>query len=202
VDIKAMKNSAEIACFNTRVSELEKALSQFKNDCVMQVLESAKIIEEAFLKGNKLLICGNGGSAADSQHFAAEFVSSFSKNIYRPALSAIALTTDSSILTAYSNDFSFDGVFERQVLAHGREGDVLIVITTSGESINCIRAVEQAKTQGMKSIALTCAGALVSTKVDVSIEVPSNNTQHIQECHIVTYHILAELVENSFIKEG
>jgi len=197
-----MKNSTEIVCFNNRISELEKTLAQFKNDCVIQVLESAKIIEEAFLNGNKLLICGNGGSAADSQHFAAEFVSSFSKNINRPALSAIALTTDSSILTAYSNDFSFDGVFERQVQAHGRIGDVLIVITSSGESVNCIKAVEQAKSQGIKSIALTRTGALVSTKVDVSIEVPSNNTQHIQECHIVAYHILAELVENSFIKEG
>ena len=154
------------------------------------------------MSGNKLLICGNGGSAADSQHFAAEFVSSFSKNISRPAFSAIALTTDTSFITAFSNDFSFNGVFERQVQAHGRKNDVLVAITTSGESMNCLRAVEQAKSQGMKSIAITSVGASISSLVDVSIEIPSNNTQHIQECHMITYHILAELVENSIMEKG
>ena len=188
--------------FDNRVSEIQNTILRFKQDCATQVLKSAEIIAEAFINGNKLLICGNGGSAADSQHFAAEFVSSFSKNISRRAFSAIALTTDTSFITAFSNDFSFNGIFERQVQAHGQKNDVLVAITTSGESINCLRAVEQAKSQGMKSIAITSVGASITSLVNVSIEIPSNNTQHIQECHMITYHILAELVENSVMKKG
>jgi D-sedoheptulose 7-phosphate isomerase len=188
--------------FDNRVSEIQNTILRFKQDCATPVLMSAEIIAEAFINGNKLLICGNGGSAADSQHFAAEFVSSFSKNISRRAFSAIALTTDTSFITAFSNDFSFNGIFERQVQAHGQKNDVLVAITTSGESINCLRAVEQAKSQGMKSIAITSVGASITSLVNVSIEIPSNNTQHIQECHMITYHILAELVENSVMKKG
>jgi phosphoheptose isomerase len=197
-----MTNLSAKDSFDNRVSEIEHTLLRFKQDCAMQVLASAKIIAESFMSGNKLLICGNGGSAADSQHFAAEFVSSFSKNVSRPAFSAIALTTDTSFITAFSNDFSFDGVFERQVQAHGRKNDVLVAITTSGESMNCLKAVEQAKSQGMKSIAITSVDASISSLVDVSIEIPSNNTQHIQECHMIAYHILAELVENSIMEKG
>ena len=197
-----MRNLSAKDSFDNRVSEIEHTLLRFKQDCAMQVLASAKIIAESFMSGNKLLICGNGGSAADSQHFAAEFVSSFSKNVSRPAFSAIALTTDTSFITAFSNDFSFDGVFERQVQAHGRKNDVLVAITTSGESKNCLKAVEQAKSQGMKSIAITSVDASISSLVDVSIEIPSNNTQHIQECHMIAYHILAELVENSIMEKG
>ena len=197
-----MTNLSGKDSFDNRVSEVQHTLIRFKQDCATQVLISAEVIAEAFMSGNKLLICGNGGSAADSQHFAAEFVSSFSKNISRPAFSAIALTTDTSFITAFSNDFSFNGVFERQVQAHGRKNDVLVAITTSGESMNCLRAVEQAKSQGMKSIAITSVGASISSLVDVSIEIPSNNTQHIQECHMITYHILAELVENSIMEKG
>lgn len=197
-----MRNLSAKDSFDNRVSEIEHTLLRFKQDCAMQVLASAKIIAESFMSGNKLLICGNGGSAADSQHFAAEFVSSFSKNVSRPAFSAIALTTDTSFITAFSNDFSFDGVFERQVQAHGRKNDVLVAITTSGESMNCLKAVEQAKSQGMKSIAITSVDASISSLVDVSIEIPSNNTQHIQECHMIAYHILAELVENSIMEKG
>lgn len=197
-----MTNLSGKDSFDNRVSEIQHTLIRFKQDCATQVLISAEVIAEAFMSGNKLLICGNGGSAADSQHFAAEFVSSFSKNISRPAFSAIALTTDTSFITAFSNDFSFNGVFERQVQAHGRKNDVLVAITTSGESMNCLRAVEQAKSQGMKSIAITSVGASISSLVDVSIEIPSNNTQHIQECHMITYHILAELVENSIMEKG
>ena len=153
------------------------------------------------ISGKKILICGNGGSAADSQHFAAELVSSFSKNVSRRAISAIALTTDTSILTAFSNDFSFEKVFMRQVEAHGNQNDVLIVITTSGKSRNCILAVKQAKIMGLKTVALTSMDAEVSKEVDVSIEVPSVNTQHVQECHIVAYHILSEIIENAVLEE-
>jgi D-sedoheptulose 7-phosphate isomerase len=128
-------------------------------------------------------------------------VSSFSKNINRKAISAIALTTDSSILTAFSNDFSFEKVFARQVEAHGKLNDVLIVITTSGNSRNCLLATEQAKIMGLKTVALTSVGAKISKEVNVSIEIPSINTQHVQECHMVVYHILSEMIENTILGE-
>ena len=151
----------------------------------------------AFRNGSKVLICGNGGSAADSQHFAAELVSAFSRDIKRPALSAIALTVDTSIITAFSNDFGFENVFARQVEAHGREGDVLIAISTSGSSKNCLAAVVAAKQLGMKTIALTRKGGMIGSETDLAIEVPSTSTQHIQECHIVGYHIMSELIEEA-----
>jgi len=110
------------------------------------------------------------------------------------------LTTDTSVLTAFSNDFSFENVFMRQVEAHGNQNDVLIVITTSGKSRNCLLAVKQAKIMGLKTIALTSTGAEVSSEVDISIEVPSSNTQHVQECHMVAYHILSEIIENTILE--
>jgi D-sedoheptulose 7-phosphate isomerase len=100
-----------------------------------------------------------------------------------------------SIITAYANDFSFDGVFARQVESLGQKGDILIAITTSGSSKNCLIAVEQAKKQGLKTLALTKSGGEIANKVDISIQVPSNDTQHIQECHVISYHIIAGLVE-------
>ena len=121
-----------------RINELKNILLEFESACENQIIVAAELISKAILSGKKILICGNGGSAADSQHFAAELVSSFSKNVNRKAISAIALTTDSSILTAFSNDFSFEKVFARQVEAHGNSNDVLIVITTSGNSKNCL----------------------------------------------------------------
>ncbi len=165
-------------------------------------MAAADLLTETFRSGSKVLICGNGGSAADSQHFAAEFVSAFSRDIQRRALPALALTVDTSILTAFSNDFTFENVFARQVEAHGRQGDVLIALTTSGSSKNCIAAVRIAKSQGLKTISLTRAAGLIANEVDVAIEVPSMNTQHIQECHMVGYHILSELVENSLYRGG
>ena len=149
----------------------------------------------------KILICGNGGSAADSQHFAAEFVSAFARDLDRKALPALALTVDTSIITAFSNDFSFEKVFARQVEAHGRPGDVLIALTTSGSSKNCLEAVNQAQKIGLKTIAFTQVGGQISKMVDYSIEIPSNNTQHIQECHMVCYHIITELVEEALFRE-
>jgi D-sedoheptulose 7-phosphate isomerase len=184
-----------------RINELKNILLKLESSCQNQIITAAELISKAIFSGKKILICGNGGSAADSQHFAAELVSSFSKNVYRKAFSAIALTTDSSILTAFSNDFSFDKVFARQVEAHGNLNDVLIVITTSGNSKNCLLAAEQAKIMGLKTIALTSMGAIISNEVNVSIEIPSRNTQHIQECHMVVYHILSELIENNIVGE-
>jgi D-sedoheptulose 7-phosphate isomerase len=181
---------------SSKIDEVKIVVDQLKLNCSKEILDSATMIVECFKNGGKVLICGNGGSAADSQHFAAEFVSSFSKKIVRRSYPAIALTSDMSIITAYSNDFSFDGVFARQVESLGQKGDVLIAITTSGSSRNCLIAVEQAKKQGLKTLAFTKSDGEISNKVDLSIKVPSNDTQHIQECHVISYHIIAGLVED------
>lgn len=188
-------NSLKIA--RKRISELSDLLPKFEWECISSLTEASEILILAFRNGSKVLICGNGGSAADSQHFAAELVSAFSRDIKRPALSAIALTVDTSIITAFSNDFGFENVFARQVEAHGREGDVLIAITTSGSSKNCLAAVVAAKKLGMKTIALTRKGGMIGSETDLAIEVPSTSTQHIQECHMVSYHIMSELIEEA-----
>jgi D-sedoheptulose 7-phosphate isomerase len=185
----------------TRINELSQLLKQVLVECSKSIEEIALLISECFTQGGKILICGNGGSAADSQHFAGEFVSSFAKDLERKALSAIALTVDTSILTAISNDNSFNKVFSRQVEALGRSGDVLIVLTTSGSSKNCLEAVSKAKEMGLRTIAFTKAGGDITKIVDSAIEIPSENTQHIQECHMVSYHILTELVENALFRE-
>lgn len=185
---------------NKRVSELIEVLSDFSKLSSTNILEAGLLISNAFLAGSKILICGNGGSAADSQHFAAEFVSAFSRDIERKGLPALALTVDSSILTAYSNDFGFEGVFARQVEAYGHQGDVLIALTTSGSSKNCLAAVREAKSRGLTTIALTRTSGAISSEVDISIEVPSTNTQHIQECHMVAYHVIVEIVEKSLFE--
>ena len=196
-----MSKTKNTLIISSRINELKALLLNFESTCENQLILAAELIARAVISGKKILICGNGGSAADSQHFAAELVSSFSKTVSRRAISAIALTTDTSILTAFSNDFSFEKVFMRQVEAHGNQNDVLIVITTSGKSKNCILAVKQAKTMGLKTVALTSMNAEVSKEVDVSIEVPSVNTQHVQECHMVAYHILSEIIENAVLEE-
>lgn len=180
-----------------RISELSDLLPKFESECLSSLVEASEILTLAFRNGAKVLICGNGGSAADSQHFAAELVSAFSRDLKRPALSAIALTVDTSIITAFSNDFGFENVFARQVEAHGRKDDVLIAITTSGSSKNCLAAVVVAKGLGMKTIALTRKGAMITAETDLAIEIPSTNTQHIQECHILGYHIMSELIEEA-----
>jgi D-sedoheptulose 7-phosphate isomerase len=153
------------------------------------------VIVQAFRAGGKLLLCGNGGSAADCQHMAAEFVSRLTKTFERPGLPAIALTTDSSFLTAYANDCGFDGVFERQVQALGQPGDVVLGISTSGNSPNVVRAVRRARAAGLRSIALTGDGGLLGSLADVAIAVPSTDTQHIQEAHLAIEHLICWLVE-------
>jgi D-sedoheptulose 7-phosphate isomerase len=144
--------------------------------------------------GGKILICGNGGSAADSQHIAAELVVRFALN--RRGLPAVALTTDTSILTAASNDLGFDDVFRRQVEALGRKGDLLIAISTSGRSPNVIKAAEQAKAQGLEVIGLTGAAEGPMDRVaDLVLHVPSADTARIQESHIAIGHLICDLVE-------
>lgn len=144
---------------------------------------------------NKVLICGNGGSAADSQHMAAEFMNRLSGRFERPGLPAIALTTDTSFITSYANDIGFDRVFERQVLALGNTGDVLLVITTSGRSPNVVKAIQAARLRNMKTIALSGEGGAISELVDYPITVPSSNTQFVQECFLSIEHSICDMVE-------
>jgi len=191
-----------MAILQARFAELKRILLEFEELSSSRIVSAAQLISDAFQNGNKLLICGNGGSAADSQHFAAEFVNSFSKKINRIALPAISLASDSSVLTSIANDKNFESVFSRQVEAFGKQGDVLIAFTTSGESKNCLNAVESAKKLNLKTILFTQNNKISKETSDVLIEVPSSNTQIIQECHILAYHIIAEIVENKmFIEE-
>jgi phosphoheptose isomerase len=165
--------------------------------CADAIATAAEVITDAFRSGGKLLICGNGGSAADCQHMAAEFVSRLTKDFERPGLPAIALTTDTSFLTAYANDCGFEGIFTRQVQALGRPGDVLIGISTSGNSPNVIRAVDLAHATGLRTVALTGSGGRLAKVADVAISVPSEDTQHIQETHLAIEHLLCMLVERA-----
>lgn len=166
--------------------------------CIDSVVRGADTVSEAIASGNKLLICGNGGSAADSQHLAAEFVSTLTMDYRRPAISAIALTTDSSIITAIANDFGFEGVFERQIEALGRSDDVLICFSTSGNSEVVLRGVSKASQLGLKTIAFTGGyGGKLAALVDTAVVVPSGVTQHIQESHLALFHIMVGIVERT-----
>jgi len=169
--------------------------------CAGSIAKAADVIAEAFLSGRKLLLCGNGGSAADCQHMAAEFVSRLSKDLDRRALPAIALTTDTSFLTAFGNDRGFEGIFERQVEALGTTGDVLIGISTSGNSVNVVQAIGAARKRNIRTIALTGNGGRLAALADVAIAVPSGDTQYIQETHLAVEHILCELVESVLFRD-
>jgi D-sedoheptulose 7-phosphate isomerase len=186
---------------SARFQELVTLIPQFELQANESILEAAESIYKSFLSGNKILICGNGGSAADSQHFAAEFVNAFSRDLDRKALPAIALSTDTSILTSIANDFDFENIFSRQVAAYGKPGDVLVTLTTSGTSKNCVNAVQMAKTLQMTNVVFTKKSAHISSFADIAVEVPSQNTQHIQECHMLAYHVITELVEDKLFRE-
>ena len=154
----------------------------------------AKACVDAINSGNKVIFCGNGGSAADSQHLAAELVGRYKIN--RPALNSIALTTDTSILTAVGNDFGYDTIFERQVEGLGKNGDVLIGLSTSGNSKNVLLAMAKAKAMGIKTVAMTGKkGGKMKQEADFAINVPSDTTNHIQEMHIAVGHIICGIIE-------
>jgi D-sedoheptulose 7-phosphate isomerase len=164
--------------------------------CTRDILKAVDAIINAFNKKKKILLCGNGGSAADAQHIATELVIRMNKPD-RPALPAIALTTDTSMLTAGGNDIGFENIFARQVEALGNAGDVLIAISTSGKSENVNRAIRVAKQRGMTVIGfLGKDGGTSKELVDVPIVIPSNDTQRIQEGHITTAHIICGIIEN------
>lgn len=164
---------------------------------VPEIQKAATLLCNAIKSGHKLLVCGNGGSAADSQHFAAEFTCRYDKD--RAPLPAISLTTDSSHLTATGNDYGYDYVFERGVNALGKPGDVLVGISTSGNSPNIIKAIQAAKQKGIYTIGLLGKGGgkMKDIPMDVQIIVPSQITAHIQEAHITIIHILCKLVDEA-----
>lgn len=166
---------------------------------VAKIKDVAELIEGMYRSGNKLLLAGNGGSAGDAQHIAAEFVSRFFYD--RPGLPAIALTTDTSMLTAIGNDYGFDRVFSRQIQAQGSSGDIFIGISTSGNSSNIIAAIREAKELGIITVVLCGQGGVLSSIADFAIDVPSLSTPHIQECHIVIGHIICGLVEERIFPE-
>jgi len=176
------------------IKEHCEVFAVFEDAVGPSIRNSARLISETFASGGKILICGNGGSAADAQHIAAEFVGRYETE--RIALPAIALTTDTSALTALANDYDFERIFSRQVEALGRDGDCLIAISTSGNSPNVLAAVMSARSRGMKVIGLTGAnGKRLAGLSDIAIMVPSTRTARIQEGHITAGHIICELID-------
>ncbi len=164
--------------------------------CAESIARGAELLVRCYRGGGKALFCGNGGSAADCQHLAAELVNGWNRARPRPALAAVALTTDTSFLTANANDIGFEHVFERQVEALGRPGDVLVAISTSGDSANVLRALIAARARGLGTVLLSGAsGGAAAALADVAVLVPSTETQHIQESHIAVGHLLCALVE-------
>jgi D-sedoheptulose 7-phosphate isomerase len=171
-------------------------LLRVEADCVDGVAAAAVRLVASFRAGGKLLICGNGGSAADAQHLATEFVSTLTLDHPRPSIPALALTTDTSLLTAVANDFGVEDVFARQVESLGRPDDVLLCISTSGNSANVLRAAERARAGGLIVIGLTGqGGGKLAPLSDVAILVPSTVTAHIQESHLAIEQLIALLVE-------
>ncbi len=166
-------------------------------DVVSTLVTVGGVTAQAMRDGRKLMVAGNGGSAADAQHIVAEFVARLVFN--RPALRAVALTVDSSILTAVGNDFGFEDVFSRQIEALGQPGDVFLAISTSGNSKNLIKALKQAREQGVITVGLTgSGGGKMRELCDHNLIVPSSTTMNIQECHLVLEHIFCMLVERCY----
>ncbi len=164
------------------------------------VVDAADLLIETFGAGGRVLVFGNGGSASDAQHLASELAGRFDRE--RPALPALALTANSSDLTAIGNDYGFEHLFARLVQAHGRPGDVAIALSTSGRSANVNVAVAEARARGLRSIGLVGkGGGELASLVDVAVVVPSDSTARIQECHITVTHVLCELVDAALFPE-
>lgn len=188
---------------NQVTSYLEDSLSVVSSIVANKGLQSkieqlALLIVSSLKKGGKIMFIGNGGSAADSQHMAAEYVSRFAFD--RKGLPGIALTTDTSILTAIGNDYSFDNVFSRQLNALGNEGDILIAYSTSGRSLNIVKAINEAKSMGIYSVLFSGLEGSALSNADLTIASPSSSTPHIQEGHLILGHLLCYLVEKLYFK--
>ncbi len=195
-----MKHPVHPESVSTIIAESIAVKQQLLQDCAVAIHRCGVVLSQAALDGLPILLCGNGGSAADSQHLAAELVVRLRGNVERRAIAAMALTVDSSILTAGGNDYGFERVFARQVEAFGREGAVLIAITTSGTSPNVVAAVEEAHRRGMRTIGLLGGSGGVLAKVcHDAVVVPSTVTARIQESHILIGHIWCEMIEEAVI---
>jgi len=190
-------NSNKSAAARLLSNSLQEHLETFQTllgSTLFDIERSGQVIIDVLKSGKKVLVCGNGGSAADAQHIAAELVGRYEKA--RRSFPAIALTTDTSALTAISNDFGFDEVFARQIAGLAQAGDVLIAISTSGKSPNVLKAVEKAREQGCRTIALTGATAEpLASACEVAVIVPSQRTSRVQEAHITIGHLWCEMID-------
>ncbi len=183
------------------ISEFERLIGFLSTGTFQEKIESAvSMISQAIRSNNKIIVCGNGGSAADSQHLAGELVGRF--QIERKPIPAIALTTNTSIITSIGNDYSFEKIFSRQTEAIGNKGDVLILFSTSGRSKNVIEAVRSAKKKGIKTISITGARPnKLADLSDINLDVPSKSTPRIQEIHSIIIHIICELLERKLFPD-
>jgi len=189
-----MEKESNIDFITSEIEESIRVMERMKQTNLSSIHEFSQKVLSTLLSGNKLILGGNGGSAADCQHMAAEFVGRFQRE--RKSYPACALTSDTSIITAIANDYSWDVVFERQLDAVGVLGDLFIAITTSGESENVVRAVIKAREMGIYTVAMTGKdGGRIKDFSDLSIIVPSNSTARIQEAHGVIIHLVCELVD-------
>lgn len=192
-----MKEIFEQACQN----HLDAVKKSFSSAQIVLLTQISDRILHCFKSGGKVMICGNGGSAADSQHIAAEFVGRFNRE--RRSLPSLALTTDTSIITAVGNDYSYEDIFSRQVQGLGNKGDILIAISTSGNSLNILKAVQMAKEMEILTIGFTGeSGGKLKEKVDFLFHAQSKSTPHIQEVHITVLHAISEAVEKMFIDQS
>jgi D-sedoheptulose 7-phosphate isomerase len=193
-DSQKPKNSTSTQLLNNSLSEHLETFHSLIAMRMREIEQSGKAICDALLRGNKILLCGNGGSAADSQHIATELVGRYEKK--RRSWPAISLTTDTSALTAVSNDFGYEEVFARQVEGLGKPGDVLIAISTSGKSPSILKAAKKARELGCHTIALTGAGAEpLASLCDLAVVVPAARTSRVQEAHITIGHLWCEMVD-------
>ncbi len=187
----------------THFEESARAKHEAKQQLTPLIAQAIECMHSALEKGGKILICGNGGSAADAQHFSAELLNRFEKE--RPPLAGIALTTDSSTLTAIGNDYDFNQVFSKQIQALGRQGDVLFAISTSGNSQNILQAIEAAHALNMPIIAMTGrGGGKIASQLkpsDIHLCAPTQRTAHIQEIHLVILHCLCDGIDALYLKE-
>ena len=191
-----MDKKDKIGLIQKEIQASMELKERVKNELAEKIIEVAKALAECINNGGKILLCGNGGSAADAQHFAGELVVRLTSDYTRTALPAITLSSDNFILTACANDFGFEQVFSRQIEALGKPEDVLVCISTSGNSPNLIRAAQKAKEKKMKTVGLLGGdGGELKKFSDLSLIVPSHATPRIQETHVFICHILCELIE-------
>jgi D-sedoheptulose 7-phosphate isomerase len=198
--MRDMGNFEQRVSASIRASIAVKELLLRNAEVVSLIAKVSELLVDTVDKGNKILLFGNGGSAADAQHIAAEFVGRFAFD--RPALPALALSVNTSCVTAIGNDYGFDLVFSRQIEALARSGDLAIGISTSGNSLNVLHGLATAREKGLRTVAFTgCAGGKIKNAAEYCICAPSNETPRIQECHILIGHIISELVEETIFHE-